>query len=479
MVESGLLPAMPDIKTSNNSESGKPGSTSPLLWFAIAGFGVVLILGLMFRLLGTADEPGAQNSGKRAGAPSSSTAGGNGRDGPGSRPGKRDGPPAEEIVAKKLSEFASHRRDLVRRMAEKFKTEIPPGYERFFELAQAGDWEAVHKLYQQLEKEPREDKQRLMWQAVRETHGIMEDARNWPAQRLLDYGTAVLNSLKPDMVYVGGTDPGRFIPTLMNETGSGPSHIVLTQNALADGTYLEYVNFLYDGQLNGLSGDDSQRSFQTYVADAQRRLQHDTDFPDEPKQLRRGEDIQVTDGRVQVSGQVAVMLINESLLNTLMQKNPNLSFALEESFPLVSTYANATPLGPIMELGSANGSSALTADTAAQSLDYWRSAAQQLTADTTLGDDSETRREWAKMAASQGNLFANRGLSGEAEQAYQIAAGLAPNMPEPVNGLAELLARSGRLTEANQLLDNYSTRNPTQAAATARERQYLTTLPAK
>src|SRR5206468_7992143 len=116
------------------------------------------------------------------------------------------------------------------------------------------------------------------------------------------------------MVYVGGTDPGRFIPTLLNETSDGERHIVLTQNALADNTYLEYANFLYGDRLATLSKEDSQRAFQEYLTDAQKRLTHDQQFPNEPKQVRPGEDIQMVDNRLQVSGQIAVMAINEKLL---------------------------------------------------------------------------------------------------------------------------------------------------------------------
>ena len=38
---------------------------------------------------------------------------------------------------------------------------------------------------------------------------------------------------------------------------------------------------------------------------------HDQQFPDEPKQIRPGEDITAIDRRLQVAGQVAVMAINE------------------------------------------------------------------------------------------------------------------------------------------------------------------------
>ena len=113
------------------------------------------------------------------------------------------------------------------------------------------------------------------------------------------------------MVYVGGTDPGRFIPTLLNETGDGERHVVLTQNALADGTYLEYLRFLDGDRMTALRRRIRSARFRTISADAQKRLAHDQQFPDEPKQVRPGEDIRHTDNRVQVSGQVAVMAINE------------------------------------------------------------------------------------------------------------------------------------------------------------------------
>ena len=145
---------------------------------------------------------------------------------------------------------------------------------------------------------------------------------------------------------MGGTDPGRFIPTLLNETSEGEHRIVLTQNALADNTYLDYVRFLHSDRFATLTPEESQGAFQSYLADAQKRLMHDQQFPNEPKQILPGEDVRIIDNRVEVSGQLAVMAINERLLQTLMDKNPDFSFALEESFPLKSTYSNAVPLGP-------------------------------------------------------------------------------------------------------------------------------------
>src|SRR4051812_30101156 len=113
------------------------------------------------------------------------------------------------------------------------------------------------------------------------------------------------------MVYAGGTDPGCFIPTMLNDTSDGERHIVLTQNALADSSYLDYLDFLYKDQMKTLKKEESERAFKDYISDAQKRYEHDQQFPNEPKQVRPGEDVRMVDGKVSVSGQIAVMSINE------------------------------------------------------------------------------------------------------------------------------------------------------------------------
>ncbi|PYI85602.1 MAG: hypothetical protein DME26_10630 [Verrucomicrobia bacterium] len=271
---------------------------------------------------------------------------------------------------------------------------------------------------------------------------------------LLDYGNAVLGSLRPGMVYVGGTDPGRFIPTLLNETSDGERHIIVTQNALADQTYLDYVSFLYRDRFDTLTKEDSERAFQEYLADAQKRLQHDQQFPNEPKQIRPGEDVHMTDNRVQVSGQVAVMAINEKLFQTLMEKNPNASFAMEESFPFNSTFADATALGPILELRVRDDQNTLTRERAAQSVDYWRATAQQILSDPEARESAEVLKTYSKLVSSQGGLFANRNYPAEAEQAFRLANEICPYSPEAVFRLVNLLVGQNRIADALPVAEN-------------------------
>ena len=48
----------------------------------------------------------------------------------------------------------------------------------------------------------------------------------------------------------------------------GDPFFTLTQNALADGTYLEYLRAMYGGKIYTPTGEDSQHCFQEYMADA-------------------------------------------------------------------------------------------------------------------------------------------------------------------------------------------------------------------
>jgi tetratricopeptide (TPR) repeat protein len=229
-----------------------------------------------------------------------------------------------------------------------------------------------------------------------------------------------------DAVLYGGTDPGRFCPTytIFCESFIPPECkprdplydrrdvYIITQNALADGTYLNYIRSHYNRSaqqdmpffqellrpakerdpqnnyttnllariaLNVLdkpltkwgaevearrrregvyppkeiyiaSPYDSQNCFQEYLADAQRRVQHDQQFPNEPRQVKPGEDVRIDGGRVQVSGQVAVMAINGLLTKVMFDKNPTNEFFVEESFPLDWMYPHLTPFGIIMKI---------------------------------------------------------------------------------------------------------------------------------
>jgi tetratricopeptide (TPR) repeat protein len=235
-----------------------------------------------------------------------------------------------------------------------------------------------------------------------------------------------------DAILFGGTDPGRFCPTYMIFCESFIPHncqpkedqkfdrrdvYIITQNALADGTYLEYIRAQYfrssqnelgldtpffrdftsyvlsipfgddSSFVHGIANaayvmldkpftkfgaavearrraegvyppkeiytptpEDSQNCFNNYYKDVEQRVMHDQQFPDEPRQVKPGEDVRMVGDKLQVSGQVAVMMINGLLCKVIFDHNPTNEFFVEESFPLDWMYPYETPSGIIMKI---------------------------------------------------------------------------------------------------------------------------------
>ncbi len=123
--------------------------------------------------------------------------------------------------------------------------------------------------------------------------------------------------------------------------------------------------------------EDSQRCFSEYLQDAQKRLQHDRDFPNEPRQIKPGEDVRIVDNKVQVSGQVAVMAINGLITKVMFDANPKNEFFVEESFPLDWMFPHLTPFGVIMKINR-QPLPELTEDIVQRDHEFWSQYSERL-----------------------------------------------------------------------------------------------------
>lgn len=375
--------------------------------------------------------------------------------------------PAAEVVREKVSEFGRSRRNLALKLAERKGVKVTPEIESFFAAIESGDWNRIKQTFTTINggdsstghTSARTPEVSAMWPAIIDAFGVAEQAHLLPAESLLDYGYAILDSLEPGMVYVGGTDSSRWVPALLNDTEEGEKHIVITQNGLADSSYLDYVRMQFDGSMSTLTDDESKVAFEAYVDDARQRLLHDQQFPDEPKQIRPGEQVTMEDGKVSVGGQVAVMDINERLLLKLLEKNPDLSFAIGESFPLKNTYADAVPLGPLMEL-RANAAENFTTERASKSVDYWRNVMDSALAHPETSQSSSALKNYSHDAVAAANLLAAHEFHAEAEETYQLARKFWPENPETVFSLAELYNKTGRADEARALKEQFAREYP-------------------
>ena len=384
-----------------------------------------------------------------------------------------------------------------------------------------------------------------------------------------------------DTILFGGTDPGRFCPTYIIFCESFIPHYcqpkqdqkfdrrdvyIITQNALADGTYLDYLRaqynrskqvdppffsrlFRYTAALAGVgkgsvatdggdlgSGDsgsavveaicnmlnytldvpftkwgayvekyrraegvyppkeiyipspeDSQNCFQSYEEDVARRQQLG--------QLKPGEEVNVQNGRVQVSGQVAVMEINGLLCKVIFDNNPTNEFYVEESFPLDWMYNYETPFGVIMKINR-QPVTELSDDVFRRDHEFWSDYSERLCGnwinyDTSVQEiadfvnrtyiqhnykgfignrafvrDEDAQKAFSKLRSSQAGMYAWRcaptcppeykqktaasqeALRKETDFAFKQAFAFCPYSPEAVFRYINFLLQYGRFDDA-------------------------------
>jgi beta-lactamase regulating signal transducer with metallopeptidase domain len=288
---------------------------------------------------------------------------------------------------------------------------ISPEFQRFFNAATNGDWQTVTNMFESFKQ------RHPQYERVK---GVPEDVHlrtsYWsPVLEIcLAYGHValcdpkytqiaaddIINSIPAGSIYFGGTDPGRGLPTAFSKSqpDADPFYI-LTQNAMADGTYLEYLRKMYGGKIYTPTTNDLQQCYQNYVEDAKKRLQN--------HQLEPGENDRMdTNGDLQVSGQVAVMKINGLLAKIIFEKNPDREFYLEESFPLDWMYPYLEPHGLIMKINR-QPLPQLSEDVIRQDHDFWTRIAT-----TALGDWLNDDTSVAQVAAFVEKVQLKRNFSG-------------------------------------------------------------------
>lgn len=243
-----------------------------------------------------------------------------------------------------------------------------------------------------------------------------------------------------------------------------------------------------DREIKTPSNDESQKCFNDYIADANRRYDHDMRNPNGPRQIRPGEDVRVIGGKVQVQGQVAVMSINGLLTKVIFDNNPNHEFYVEESFPLDWMYPHLTPFGIIMKINR-NPVPEITQEIIDRDHEFWSQYSQRLignwiTYDTSIsnicdfaqkvylrndfrgfqGDrafvrDNDAQKAFSKLRSSIGGLYAWRiqntrnsaeqqRVLKEAEFAFKQSFAFCPYSPEAVFRYINILVSLNRFDDA-------------------------------
>jgi hypothetical protein len=303
---------------------------------------------------------------------------------------KKPTPLDQSPASVQLKHFIAEKKAQATAAAAADKQEMLPEFKSIFAAAYKGDWETVSNKFDELQKFAAQQRQKAtttapsrfwisrllanlrkrifekgdeamsgrlhgtQWEAVREVYGAFDCLASDvdKDKHFVTLGQDIIRSIPPGSIYFGGSDPGRWTVTALQTSHvNGDPFFTLTQNAMADPTYLEYLRSMYGRKIYIPTGNDSQKCFQDYMEDAQRRILHDQTSPAEPKQVKPGEDVRVDgNGHVQVSGQVAVMAINAELLKVIFDHETNREFYVEESFPLDWMYPHLEPHGLIMKI---------------------------------------------------------------------------------------------------------------------------------
>ncbi len=250
-------------------------------------------------------------------------------------------------------------------------------------------------------------------------------------------------------VFFGGTDPGRFVPTYMIYSARvRPDVYLITQNALADNTYLNVMRDLYGDDIFIPSAADANVAFRQYVEDVR-----------EGRQPRTAAII-VDGDRVSVQGVQGVMIINGILARMIFDMNKaKHDFYIEESYVIEWMYPYLTPHGLIMKI-NAEQLPQLPPEIVKDDLDFWAWYVRRLTADQRFLRDVVARKSFSKLRSAIAGLYVFRNLFVEAEQAFREALELYPLSPEANFRLADLYLRQGRAHDAILLMEAFYEQDP-------------------
>ena len=214
-----------------------------------------------------------------------------------------------------------------------------------------------------------------------ETWGALDAFGEGDEKYSMLFGTNIIASIPAGSIYFGGTDAGLFIITALQKSQvRAEPFFTLTQAALPDARYLEYLRGMYGTKIYMPTDEDSNKTFQDYTQDvAQRRSKN---------QLKPGEDVTVgADGKVQVSGMMARVQVKGMLAKLIFDKNPDREFYIEESFPFDWLYPYLEPHGLIFKLNH-QPLPGLPDKIVEQDHDYWRSLVRPMIGDWLTDDTS-------------------------------------------------------------------------------------------
>ncbi len=391
----------------------------------------------------------------------------------------------------RLQKYFAAKEQHAHRLVDQLKLAVDPQTWDYFAAGIKGNWSTVLELYHDFRKRSGQYNGTFVdplvrtpvWQTVNETYGAYEAFARMNVKFVDAFARDIVDSI-----------PRRWIITAFCKShAEADPFFVLTQNALADGSYLAYLRAMYGTKLYMPTDADSKQAFDEYVADAKKRLKAGRLKPGENVSFASEEDDLVAeeDKKVQVSGQVAVMSINALIARTIFDKNPGREFYIEESFPLDWMYPYLSPHGLIMKINR-QPLKEMTDAIVEKDRKYWQKQTAALIGDWLRADtgvkaicefadliygqrDFEGLKGdvkyvnagagynpqliYAKLRVAQASVYAwhadhaatpkeKQRMARAADFAFRQAIALGPRSPEAVAGYVNFLREQHRLNDA-------------------------------
>jgi len=292
--------------------------------------------------------------------------------------------------------------------------------------------------------------------------GIREDFQYWfPDEEdfAREWGalTSAMGKPEPDYpppmtegaIFYGGTDPGRFVPTYMIYSADvRPDVYLITQNALADNTFMNITRDLYGDTIYIPSLEDSNEAFRKYVDDVN------------AGRIQAGADIKIENGKVSVQGVGGVMTINGILADLIFKENKDKhDFYVEESYVIGWMYPYLTPHGIIMKLNR-DPVASLDPQLVENDHKFWGWYTKWLLDQPGFRRDICARKSFSKLRSAIAGIYDYRRMYDEAEYAFKQSIDLYPLSPEANFRLAQMYMNMQRFEDAGNLIRAFAEADP-------------------
>lgn len=166
---------------------------------------------------------------------------------------------ADSLFQEQLAQvenFSAQKEKQSQTLAAAWGEEISPMFQKFFNAAKTGDYQTVTNMYAdfkahhpQYGKNPRWGYRTCYWQPALEICLAYDHILNCDPKYTQMAVDGIMNAIPAGSIYFGGTDPGRGLPTTYSKSqvDANPFY-TLSQNPLADSTYLKYLENTYGNE---------------------------------------------------------------------------------------------------------------------------------------------------------------------------------------------------------------------------------------